>query len=97
MKLLWQVPWKEAATGRKLKNKRLGELIKMSPKRELMAHQGFFRSGKHEEERISDQFANIESAVIQCLGDVQEDQCVDCLKHPGPWVCSPFPPTNKRR
>lgn len=84
-------PLEESGHGRKLKGKRLGGLIKMPLKRELMAHQGFFCSGKHEEERINDQFANIESAVIQCLGDVQEAQSVDCLTHHGPLVCSPFP------
>ncbi|GLI78715.1 hypothetical protein PoHVEF18_007036 [Penicillium ochrochloron] len=85
-KLLWQTPWKKAAKGKKLKGNLLPELIKMSPKRELMAREGFFRSGKHEKERISDQLANIESAFIQCIGAVQEERCDSWVKHHGPWA-----------
>ncbi|KAJ5371357.1 uncharacterized protein N7496_007449 [Penicillium cataractarum] len=51
-----------------------------------MSRSGFFWSGKRQEERISERLANVESAVIQCLGEVQVDECDCCKKSYGPWA-----------
>ncbi|KAI2733516.1 hypothetical protein CBS147332_531 [Penicillium roqueforti] len=83
-KMMWETLWKTAAKVVFLKGKLLPKLLKKQPVRELMAPPGFFFSGKREEERISDGISNIESAVIQCLGVVQDHQCTNCLKFEGP-------------
>lgn len=85
--LLWQTPWKVAMQGRFLKGSLLPGLIDMQPRRELMAREGFFFSGKREEERIANKVLNVESAMIQCVGEVMEAECTSCTKHLGPWVC----------
>lgn len=90
--LLWTTPWKSAAEGEWLKGALLPKLIDMDATRELMARNKFFRSGKRKEERVANRLANIESAFIQCIGEVQEegDRCESCIKHHGPWVCASF-------
>ncbi|KAJ6155107.1 hypothetical protein N7470_005673 [Penicillium chermesinum] len=82
--LVWDTSWKATATGQQLKRKLPLELLKRPPVRELMARPGFFFSGKREEERISDKRANIESAVIQCMGEVQDPPCTSCMRLPRP-------------
>lgn len=54
--------------------------------RERMAREGAFWSGKREDERIGDRIANVESAMIQCVGKVMERQCKCCRKLLGPWA-----------
>lgn len=85
--LLWETPWKVAIKGRYLKGSLLPELIKRKPKRELMARERFFWSEKRKDERIADRVWNVESAMIQCVGDVMEDECTSCIKHQALWVC----------
>ncbi|CEJ57732.1 hypothetical protein PMG11_06416 [Penicillium brasilianum] len=58
----------------------------MQPRRELMAREGFFYSGKREEERIADKLVNVEFAMIQCMGEVMQAECTSCVKHLGPWA-----------
>lgn len=86
-KLLWETQWKVPVNGMFLKGSLLPKMITMKAVRELMARPGFFWSGKREEERIRDRVANVESAFIQCLGEVQDPQCDSCIKLNGPWVC----------
>jgi hypothetical protein len=85
--LLWKTPWKVAMQGRFLKGSLLPEVIDMEPERELMAREGFFFSGKREEERIAERVVNVGSAMIQCVGEVMEAECTSCIKHLGPLVC----------
>jgi hypothetical protein len=80
----WKVPWKVARRGEQLKGSLLPKCIGKSPVRELMARVGFFWSGRREEERIGDRLANVESAFIQCLGEVQDPACESCRKLLGP-------------
>lgn len=86
-KKLWEVPWKVAQKGKMAKRDLLPKFLAMKPVRELMARVGFFWSGKRQEERLSDRIANVESAFIYCLGEVQDPECLHCSQRLGPWVC----------
>ncbi|OQD73576.1 hypothetical protein PENDEC_c014G02635 [Penicillium decumbens] len=83
---LWQLPWKVARQGRKIKSDELRLLYSMPPLREPIGREGAFWSGKRQEERIGDSIANVESAMIQCVGKVMERQCKCCRKLLGPWA-----------
>lgn len=89
-KLLWESPWKVAREGEKLKGNLLPIFFAQKAKRELMARFHFFMSGKRKEERVRDRISNVESALMYCLGDIQDQPCDSCLKHHGPWVCYSF-------
>ncbi|CRL21983.1 Protein of unknown function DUF3716 [Penicillium camemberti] len=80
------VPWKVARNARKLKTRTIAKLKQATPVREPLQRSTTHCTGKRLDERIGSKAANVESILIQIVGEVSHQECTNCLQNDGPWA-----------
>jgi hypothetical protein len=81
-----KLPWKVARTGRRLKTKAIALLTGAVAVREPLQRSTTNYTGKRLDERIGSRAANVESILIQIVGEVSQQECDHCLQNNGPWA-----------
>ena len=82
MKILWKV----ARNARNIKTRAIKLLREATPKREPLQRSTTHYTGKRMDERINSRAANVESILIQIVGEVSRQECTSCLQNDGPWA-----------
>lgn len=80
------VPWKVARNARKLKTRAIAKLKQATAVREPLQRSTTHYTGKRLDERIGSKAANVESILIQIVGEVSQQECTNCLQNDGPWA-----------
>jgi hypothetical protein len=80
------VPWKVARNVRKLKTRAIARLKQATAAREPLQRSTTHYTGKRLDERIGSKAANVESILIQIVGEVSQQECGNCLQNDGPWA-----------
>lgn len=81
-----KVPWKVARNARRLKTRAIAKLKQATPVREPLQRSTTHYTGKRMDERIGSRAANVESILIQIVGEVSQQECANCLQNDGPWA-----------
>ncbi|KAJ5517016.1 hypothetical protein N7527_008576 [Penicillium freii] len=81
-----KVPWKVARKAKKLKTRAIAKLKQATPVREPLQRSTTHYTGKRMDERIGSKAANVESILIQIVGEVSQQECTNCLQNDGPWA-----------
>ncbi|KAJ5796227.1 uncharacterized protein N7518_004767 [Penicillium psychrosexuale] len=90
------LPWKVARNARKIKTQALMQLKQATPVREPLQRSTTNYTGKRLDERIGSRAANVESILIQIVGEVSVQECTSCLQNNGPWAkCIRFHDLNR--
>jgi hypothetical protein len=83
---IMRLPYKVAQNARGIKTAALRLLSAAEPAREPLVRHTINYTGRRLDERIGDQAANVESALIQIVGEVSQEECRNCLRGEGPWT-----------
>lgn len=75
-----------ARAGQKIKIKTITILTGAVAVREPLQRSTTIYTGKRLDERIGSRAANVESILIQIVGEVSQQECDNCLKNNGPWT-----------
>ncbi|KAJ5770924.1 uncharacterized protein N7511_002975 [Penicillium nucicola] len=81
-----QLPWKVARHGKFIKTDAIKMLKEAPSRREPVQRSSTGYTGKRLDERIGTQAANVESVLIQIVGETSYQECTNCLKNNGPWA-----------
>lgn len=80
------LPWKVAGSGRFIKTEAIKVMKGATAVRKPLQRSSTRYTGKRMDERIGSSAANVESAMIQVVGQVCKQECVSCQKRDGPWA-----------
>lgn len=80
------VPWKVARNARKIKTRAISKLKQATAVREPLQRSMTNYTGKRLDERIGSKAANVESILIQIVGEVSQQECTNCQQNDGPWA-----------
>jgi hypothetical protein len=83
---IMSLPYKVARKASAIKTAAIRVLSAAEPLREPLVRHTKNYTGKRLDERIGDQAANVESALIQIVGEVSQEACENCLRGEGPWT-----------
>ncbi|CAI7604699.1 unnamed protein product [Penicillium discolor] len=75
------VPWKVARNARKLKTRAIATLKQATAVREPLQRSTTHYTGKRLDEGICSKSANVESILIQIVGEVSQQECTNCLQN----------------
>lgn len=81
-----KLPWKVARSGRRMKTNAIKLLTGAAAVREPLQRSTTQYTGKRLDERVGSKAANVESILIQIVGEVSQQECSHCLQDNGPWA-----------
>ncbi|KAJ5335471.1 hypothetical protein N7452_007874 [Penicillium brevicompactum] len=85
-KLVKTLPWKVAQTAKLLKTSAISVMVQSPSRREPSQRTSTPYTGMRLHERVSASAANVESILIQTVGEISQQECQSCLKGHGPWA-----------
>lgn len=80
------LPWKVARRDKFIKTEAIKLLMAVESRREPAQRSSTGYTGKRLDERVGANAANVESILMQVVGDISPQECTSCLKGNGPWA-----------
>lgn len=83
---IMSLPWKVARSARFIKTEAIKVMKGATTVRDPLQRSSTRYTSKRMDEKIRSSAANVESAMIQIVGEVSQQECNSCQKRNGPWA-----------